>query len=52
MEETVAAIREISGNTGHIKDRAVTQAGEVTATAAAIDQINGNLARLASHIKA
>ena len=51
MEETVAAIREISGNTGHIKDRAVTQAGEVTATAAAIDQINGRLARLVSHIK-
>ena len=51
MEETVAAIREISGNTGHIKDRAVTQAGEVTETAATIDQINGKLTRLASHIK-
>ena len=51
MEETVAAIREISGNAGHIKDRAVTQAGEVTETAATIDQINGKLTRLASHIK-
>jgi len=51
MEETAAAVKEISNNVAAVKDKALTQAAGVTETAATIEQIKGKVRLLDASIE-
>ena len=50
MNETAAAINEITANTQSIKTRVLSQSASVTETNAAMEQISANINKLSNHI--
>jgi methyl-accepting chemotaxis protein len=51
MNETAAAIQEITGNLRNVKSRVVNQSASVTETNATMEQITVNIGKLSSHVE-
>ena len=51
MEETAAAMNEITANTGSIKTRVMNQSASVTETNATMEQVTGNIDKLNGYVE-
>ncbi|MCL2810095.1 MAG: methyl-accepting chemotaxis protein, partial [Treponema sp.] len=51
MNETAAAVNEISANTNNMKDRILTQSASVSQTHATMEQVVNNITKLNDHVE-